>query len=508
MLYRMLYRLLPGVLITLLTGCATHYGAYEPTKGGYQDQKIDDAMYVIRYIGAPYASRDELKPLWERRAQALCEGHELGKDWVVTRMPDPSGVGGVVGVVAGTAFCYGGFQDSRLQASDARFQPYQHLDLSKLAFKDLTPAANALLSEDFTYLESLIQQTESADLPSNDKQEKYDNQEKLKQLLRGISIARPDYGEPLKHWLQQRPDSYYALTANAMHQYNRAWLIQAREQEVPEGTFKQALQSSLTLSEKAIALRPQQPFATTVKMSILKSHPDYAEQAGPYFEQALEQFPHSHLVRGVYLASLSPQWGGSHDAMQSFIQDTQPLLTENSHLNRLMGGVERDKADQKMAEGDREAAITWYRKAIHKGSDSHAYRQLAGLLIANKQYVEARDLLEEAILLSPYDYRTYIGYAELEVFQGDPVSALTMVNIALYFAPEHDQLFLSKGKMLYAMRRYPAALESLQQAKQLVPENPLYEYWLRRTRFQIEIRQREPSEFDLKPQSKQPLQAI
>lgn len=63
------------VLSILVSGCATPYQKkdfWNYTLGGYEDSRIGEKKYSLKYVGSIQTKMESIKKMWHRRAKELC----------------------------------------------------------------------------------------------------------------------------------------------------------------------------------------------------------------------------------------------------------------------------------------------------------------------------------------------------------------------------------------------------------------------------------------------------
>jgi tetratricopeptide (TPR) repeat protein len=84
-------------------------------------------------------------------------------------------------------------------------------------------------------------------------------------------------------------------------------------------------------------------------------------------EKAVAHDNRTFLVRYKYIRSLLPRWGGSHEEMSKYAQQTTQYTHLNPRLWSLQGEVSADRADDYEREGDYQSAVVSYTAALQFG---------------------------------------------------------------------------------------------------------------------------------------------
>lgn len=62
-----------AITLVVLSACATPYQAMG-TSGGYEERKLADDRYLVRFLGNGFTDKEVVRQYWERRAGELCGG--------------------------------------------------------------------------------------------------------------------------------------------------------------------------------------------------------------------------------------------------------------------------------------------------------------------------------------------------------------------------------------------------------------------------------------------------
>lgn len=118
---------------------------------------------------------------------------------------------------------------------------------------------------------------------------------------------------------------------------------------------------------------------------------------------AISVAPGTFLVRGAYMHTLLPRWGGSYLQMERLIEASMRYLDHNPRLWALNGAVYGDKADRAWDRKDASKGIELYTKALSFGIDRDWLTYRADLLARTGKRDEARQDIETLLEYFPWD---------------------------------------------------------------------------------------------------------
>lgn len=155
-------------------------------------------------------------------------------------------------------------------------------------------------------------------------------------------------GEVLTAWVERYPRSYAARLARGIHYIELG--LEARgtayagkttdEQfEAMEDWFhlgRDDLAASLELARK--------PLLSHIWLMTAAMRSGPRGEVRRLYDTAVAYAPRSLELRLLYMTSLEPRWGGSHEAMESFAEQSRAALGPGSALNRLRARIVADRA--------------------------------------------------------------------------------------------------------------------------------------------------------------------
>jgi tetratricopeptide (TPR) repeat protein len=217
---------------------------------------------------------------------------------------------------------------------------------------------------------------------------------------------------PLDRWVQSRPSSAPARIARATYLADRAW--RARGTAWAKNTPRAAMQQMTALFaqaaqnlDTAVTLTPRSAAAYRLRLQIAKANGDPLDTR-QYLTKGLEDIPASYGVRRQYMRNLIPRWGGSHDAMRAFAEESQALAGTNPRLRALAGYADLDSAEVLEIHGHRSAALVLYTAALTYGDESVPHLERGQLLFRMSRYADALADLDSAVAMAPTSATGYL----------------------------------------------------------------------------------------------------
>ena len=133
-----------------------------------------------------------------------------------------------------------------------------------------------------------------------------------------------------------------------------------------------------------------------------------------------------------------PRWGGSHEEMVEFAQQSQALVKENPYMRWLLGFTDSDEGEMLGIHGEYDQSIATLTRAIQKGGDYSGF-----YLIRGESYVHSSSFeqgladFDRANELSPQDPELLIRRAYTLAELKRPKQALADLQVANVFeAPD------------------------------------------------------------------------
>ncbi len=218
----------------------------------------------------------------------------------------------------------------------------------------------------------------------------------------------PTVGDLIAKWIAAKPKSFAAHLARGCYLSWRGW--RTRGNLVDSGaapTQSNSMQNYFDRSAKdlstALKIRPRLSIAYATLLSDARAEEDHAAEKTIEAE-ALSAVPASFLVREEAMENRYPRWGGDHQAMTDFAQQSQAYAKENPCLRWLLGFVDREEGETLAIDGELDKSIEVLTQAIEKGGDySGFYFSRGESYLHRERYQEALADFERANELSPQD---------------------------------------------------------------------------------------------------------
>lgn len=227
----------------------------------------------------------------------------------------------------------------------------------------------------------------------------------------------------LNDWVRANPRSYWAHLARGIFYVEAA--LKRRGSDWAKDTSRQAfremkrylavartdLEASLPLTRK--------PYHSLVELITVERYSDDDESARKWLARANQLAPENIGARRQYLTSLSPRWGGSYEAMEEFVAESERDGVAPAALRILKAEIPEDKGSMAEIAKSYVEAMQYYREALtitQPGADDY-YRTsaLEGYIRAAttlNRLADAASELDELIRIEPagwsYSQRAWI----------------------------------------------------------------------------------------------------
>jgi tetratricopeptide (TPR) repeat protein len=226
--------------------------------------------------------------------------------------------------------------------------------------------------------------------------------ERLVEAFRELS---PQQAEALYAWNHERPRSAPARLALAAHYIGEAW--RARGTRYARDTSSDQLARMRDYSiraagaaAEALALDPDWVDAHRLRMEAARLTSDRAGRARA-FAAALELAPDDYAARWEHARGLTPRWGGSYEALDAFVAESQTHAATNPRLVLLLGRSDADRGEVLSADESYEEAVALLDRALRHGEEPSALSDRGWTLHRLERHPEARTDLERAVALEP-----------------------------------------------------------------------------------------------------------
>ncbi len=259
----------------------------------------------------------------------------------------------------------------------------------------------------------------------------------------------PDLERHLDAWVAAEPRSHVAFAARAL--YNRGAGFDARgkalARDTTDGQFEQMVaqhQRAVEDCRSALALQPQ--FVTCHVLFVEVARMGATDPVEGVYRRGLEVVPWSLSLREQFLASLTPRWGGSYEAMDAFAErEIRQSLGDADYL-RLRGRAATDRADVLLRNEDYRGALRVADETIAKSGPTSGLHWIRGHAHEGlKDWAAARAAFDDAASLSRSWYpgsqavNGLVCRGEARWMLGDQTGAAADFRIALAFTPDHEK---------------------------------------------------------------------
>lgn len=294
-------------------------------------------------------------------------------------------------------------------------------------------------------------------------------------------------------WIVVMPDVYTAYLARAYYYHELAWAKRgegfARDTTDEQFTGMHEAQAyALRDIDKALELNPKLMIAYSTLISIYSTGGS-RKQKFDTLKKALNINPASYIVRRDMLQFLLPKWGGSYQAIEEFLQDTEKHIDQNQELAPLMGYLDYAKSMQAYSKKDFDKTIDYATAAIEKGKKSWYFKKRAQAYYSLKDFELAVVDYSNAIKANKYDANLYVWRARAYKRLGQPGKAFRDFEFAVKLYPYNYSVRKYYARMLALDKRYDEAIESNKIALHYHPHDE--DILLRMVKIHIESKQYE-----------------
>ncbi len=209
-----------------------------------------------------------------------------------------------------------------------------------------------------------------------------------------FGAAIPAMESRLTEWVQLRPKSAAALLARANYFKASGW--NARGTALARGTTREQFERMNNFFQRSVAdlvaahrLDPSSIVAYRQMIDMATTQGD-VKSSRQMLDEALKIQPYSFLLRAAHMYNLLPRWGGSHEAMAKFAEESMPYAKRNPRIKALGGYVDWDEGRVSESHGQNGDAIEAYQRALQFG-DFWQFRY------ERATYYSRTDLNEEAL---------------------------------------------------------------------------------------------------------------
>jgi tetratricopeptide (TPR) repeat protein len=267
----------------------------------------------------------------------------------------------------------------------------------------------------------------------------------LNEKLAFDSFATDDVsvGNLLAQWIKAKPKSFAARLARGGYLSWRGWrtrgnLLDSGAAPTQSNQMQNDFDRSADDLNAALKLRPKLSIAYATLLSEARAEEDHPAEK-KIESDALLAIPSSFLIREEAMESRYPRWGGDHQAMADFAQQSQAYAKENPCLHWLLGFVDRDEGEMLAIEGELDKSIEALTEAIKKGGDySGFYFSRGESYLHRERYHEALADFERADELSPQDPELIVRRAATFARLERPQDVLADLKFVAIFEARDD----------------------------------------------------------------------
>lgn len=252
------------------------------------------------------------------------------------------------------------------------------------------------------------------------------------------------YESLLTDWISAFPKIYQPYLARAEYYCNAAW--NARGTNWASETSQEQFQGMTGYFEKA---RKDLDSATSLYDKTIVPHHLLLNMANAQgnnaeiknlLDAATEISPATYKIRASYMLTLTPRWGGSYEAMETFANDSVSYTALNPKMHILPGLMYDDQALVMASLKKFNVAEQVFTKALSYGENHVIFFHRGRTRYKNENYVDALTDLDKAIEIykddSDYYYWRAMTYSKMEQYDkavGDINSAEALENNNKYY---------------------------------------------------------------------------
>lgn len=209
-------------------------------------------------------------------------------------------------------------------------------------------------------------------------------------------------------WVEHSPKSYVAHLARGIY-YDFLGVDRRGEASVDETSVEQFQGMheafALALADFKLSMSlTKRPILTYLYWIKIDRYVGNHGEARTLFEDAMRIDPQSFIVREMYMASLTSQWGGSQKAMQQFLKASRRAGLSDAHRRALESAIVADRAWVELFEHKNYAAAARaYLQAYDLSSETGCLRCAAESFLQAEDYGNAIDTYSRLLTVKPND---------------------------------------------------------------------------------------------------------
>jgi tetratricopeptide (TPR) repeat protein len=242
----------------------------------------------------------------------------------------------------------------------------------------------------------------------------------------------------IAEWIKARPDSFAAHMAMGSYCSWRGWHTRGpggskAASDEQSAAMKKSFDASAGEIRAALNLRPRLSVAYALLIGQARGQDNPAQVIALQVE-ALQHVAFSFVVREQVMVSFYPRWGGNHDLMSKFADQSQSVVKQNPYVHWLLGFVDLDDGETLGIEAKFEKSIAALTDAIRKGGDFWRFYSSRGVAYLNSgAFDKALADFNRANQLSPQDPDLLTYRAAAYVQLGKPKEALADLEVVKVF---------------------------------------------------------------------------
>ena len=270
----------------------------------------------------------------------------------------------------------------------------------------------------------------------------------------------------LDRWVTARAQSWSAVAARGGYWlktgYERRGEARSRDvaQEAWRG-MREAFARAETDLRRAQELRPQSFVPVTWSIWVWRAQGD-AERVIEAHDAFVARDPLNFSVRWAALEALTPDWGGSMEALRHVADGSQAYAARNPRLLVLPGFVDWQVGIAAKRSGDLPAAVASYRRALAHDDVWAWYMSLANVLSDQKDWKGLEEASEAWTGRWPEDALAYGWQGRALLAQGKPEEALAALDAGIARHGQDGWMLSLRAQALEQLGKLPEALTALE----------------------------------------------
>ena len=253
----------------------------------------------------------------------------------------------------------------------------------------------------------------------------------------------PSVGDSIEEWISKKPNSYAGHMAMGNYFSWRGWHTRgpAPASETAANQFERMqkyFDESAVETKIARKLRPKLSIAYAVLLGEARGEANWALLKNLKTD-ALRELPASFLIREQVMESLYPRWGGNHEMMRDFAQQSQALVKENPCMHWLLGFTDSDEGETLGIHGEFVQSLAALTRAIQKGGDYSGFYFSRGVSYGQAgSWEQALEDFDRANELAPQDPELLIRRAYALAKLQRPREVLADLKLVAIFESSND----------------------------------------------------------------------